>query len=181
MCNSIQQQGGASLWLCCHASCLDVCIYIPCCVQAASTTAERRALAAEGLGACGELLELSLQAHVLLTQLNRLTEDRIDEVGRCLVVCLVHVFACLWQKQLCTHACSGYCFFCKVVAEAIRRALMQHFAFPASGGGRGRQGRRSLGTASSTSEVIRTCHANMWVGRWWGTFVCSLHLACFVR
>ena len=49
--------------------------------QVSNPSSERRTLIAQLLGSLSSRVDLGTQAHVLLTQLHRLAEDRIDQVG----------------------------------------------------------------------------------------------------
>ena len=49
--------------------------------QVSNPSSERRTLIAQLLGSLSSRVDLGSQAHVLLTQLHRLAEDRIDQVG----------------------------------------------------------------------------------------------------
>ncbi len=57
---------------------------LPLCVkQVSSPSSERRTLIALLFGSLSPRLDLGTQAHVLLTQLHRLAEDRIEQVCVC--------------------------------------------------------------------------------------------------
>jgi hypothetical protein len=49
--------------------------------QVTAPSSERRTLIARLLGTIASRTDIGTQAHVLLTQLHRLAEDRIDQVG----------------------------------------------------------------------------------------------------